>query len=99
MGYNIVIKEPAWHDTEAAYNHYEDQREGLGEELLDELQIQYDELSTKPHNYGYIDDQAIIRDVKINRFPYVIVFEIIEDSVIVYAVHCTHLHPKKRLRK
>lgn len=87
MAYKIVIKEPAKEDTQAAYNHYEDEREGLGEEFLEELLKRYDELASKPHNYGYIDDQAIIRDVKLERFPYAIVFEIIEDSVIVYAVH------------
>jgi hypothetical protein len=99
MAYKIVIDERAKEDTQAAYNHYEDAREGLGEEFLLELIKKYDDLTNLPHNYGYIDDKKIIRDVKIDRFPYVIVFEIIEDDIVVYAVHCTDRDPKRRLRK
>ncbi len=99
MAYKITIQEQAIEDTEIAYNHYEDEKLGLGDDFLDELEKRYDDLSDKPYNYGFIDDQAIIRDVKLVRFPYVIVFEIIEGEVIVYAVHCTYKHPKKRLRK
>jgi plasmid stabilization system protein ParE len=99
MAYNIIIGEPAREDIQTAYDHYEDERKALGEESLDELLKRFDSLSEKPYNYGFIDDQAIIRDVKIDRFPYVIVFDIIDNKVIVHAVHCTHKHPKKRLRK
>jgi hypothetical protein len=44
---------------------------------------------------GFIDDRAILRDVKLERFPYVVIFEIIDNSVVVYAVHCTYQHPKR----
>lgn len=99
MAYKIIIKEHAKEDTEIAYNHYENERKGLGEEFIDELIKRYDDLESKPYNYGYIDDQAIIRDVKLDRFPYVIVFEIVQESVVVFSIHCTYKHPKKRLRK
>ena len=98
MAYNIVIKEEARLDTATAYNYYENERQGLGEEFLDELVKRYDDLSDHPFHYGFIDDQQIIRDVKVDRFPYVIIFEVIDNSVIVYAVHNTWRHPKRRLR-
>lgn len=44
-------------------------------------------------------DQSIIRDVKVDRFPYVIIFEVTKDKVLVYSVHNTYQHPKRRLRK
>lgn len=99
MAYKVIVRDVAKEDTQAAYDHYEDEKKGLGEEFLEELLKKFDDLASKPHNYGYIDDQTIIRDVKIDRFPYVIVFEIIEDSVVVYSVHNTYRHPKRRLRK
>jgi plasmid stabilization system protein ParE len=99
MAYKIRITEHAREDTQVAYDYYENTRTGLGEEFLSELLKQFNDLASTPHNYGYIDDQAIIRDVKIDRFPYVVVFEIIQDEVVVYAVHNTYRHPKKRLRK
>jgi plasmid stabilization system protein ParE len=98
MAYKIIVKEHAKEDTQAAYDYYENERLGLGEEFLNELLKQFDNLASTPHHYGFIDDQAIIRDIKIDRFPYVVVFEIIEDSVVIYAVHCTYRHPKKRVR-
>jgi len=99
MAYKIVIKDEARLDTEAAYDYYENAREGLGEEFLLELVKKYDDLSDNPQHYGYIDDQYIIRDVKVDRYPYVIVFEITDDSVIVYAVHNTYRHPRRKLRR
>jgi len=98
MAYNIIMGEFAKEDIQVAYDHYEDEKMGLGEEFLNELLKRFDVLSDKPHNYGFIDNQAIIRDVKIDRFPYVIVFDIIGDKVVVHAVHCTYKHPKRRLR-
>jgi hypothetical protein len=99
MAYKIVVKQQARDDADEAYNHYEDQKIGLGDDFLDEVEKKYKKIQEKPHNYGYIDDQAILRDVKVDRFPYVIVFEIVDDTVFVYSVHNTNRHPKRRLRK
>ena len=99
MAYKVVIKDVAKEDIQTAYDYYEQERRGLGEEFLEELLKKFDVFMDKPHNYGFIDDQTIIRDVKVDRFPYVIIFEIIVDAVYVYAVHNTYRHPKRRLRK
>jgi hypothetical protein len=98
MAFKIIIKEEARLDSATAYYYYENERRGLGEEFLEELEKRYHDLESHPLNYGFIDDQQIIRDVKIDRFPYVIIFEVIDSSVIVYAVHNTYRHPKRRLR-
>jgi plasmid stabilization system protein ParE len=99
MAYKIVITEQAKEDTQTAYDYYEEQRQDLGEDFLEELVKKYDDLTENPQHYGYIDNQGIIRDVKIDRFPYVIVFEIIEQRVIVYAIHNTYRHPKRKLKR
>ena len=99
MVYKIVITEQAKEDTQTAYDYYEEQRQDLGEEFLKELVKKYDDLTEDPQHYGYIDNQDIIRDVKIDRFPFVIIFEIIEQRVFVYAIHNTYRHPKRKLKK
>lgn len=99
MGYRIVIREEAKKDTEEAYNYYEDERANLGEEFLDELVRSYQRIAANPTHYGYIDDKQILRDVKIDRFPFTIVFEIIDYNVVVYAVHNTYHYPRRRLRR
>jgi len=69
MAYKIVITEQAKEDTQTAYDYYEEQRQDLGEDFLEELIKKYDDLAEHPLHYGYIDSRGIIRDVKIDRFP------------------------------
>ena len=37
MIYNLVIKEEAYQDLQAAYDYYEEQKTGLGDEVLEEI--------------------------------------------------------------
>ena len=38
-------------------------------------------------------------DVILKSFPYLVVYEVEDDAVIIYAVHCTYKHPDKKFRK
>jgi plasmid stabilization system protein ParE len=101
MAFTIIVKEEAHQDTLDAYWYYEKKQKGLGERFLDLLQSCYEAIAQHPTHYGYIneDPQQMLRDVKIDKFPFVIVYEIIEEEVIIYAVHNTYRHPKKKGRK
>lgn len=101
MAYKIIIREEAHADAMDAYNYYEGQLQGLGEKFLMALITSYDDLAEHPGNYGYIDEkqQKVLRDVSLERFPYVVIFEITGDSVVVYAVHNTHRLQRKKFRK
>ncbi len=101
MSFTVIVKQEAHQDTIDAYNYYEEKLTGLGERFLDALQQRYKELSANPTFYGYIDEDPlkILRDVKLEKFPFVVVFEIIENQVVVYAVHNTYKHPRNKLRK
>lgn len=102
LSYKIIIRDDADRDAQEAYDYYEKQRPCLGEEFLMELVKQFDELEHHPENYGHINPQPekILRDIKIKRFPYVIIFEVTAESeVIVYAIHNTRKTPINLLRK
>ena len=60
------ITEQATEDIQAAYDYYENQQQNLGEEFLQELVNRYDDLTDHPQHYGFIDNQGIIRDVKVD---------------------------------
>ena len=49
---------------------------------------------------SYINEikSLIFRDVLLNKFPFVIVFEIDKEDVIVYAVHNVYKNSNKKLR-
>lgn len=101
MAYLLVIKEEAHLDIVAAYDYYEEKQQGLGERFLQALIKRYNDLMQHPANYSFIseDPQQILRDVKLEKFPYLIVYEISGNEVIVYAIHNAYQHPKKKLRK
>lgn len=102
MAYKVIIRDEADRDAQEAYDYYEQQQPGLGEEFLMALVKRYDDLEKHPQNYGYIDTQPekILRDTRIRRFPYVIIFEISDNTeVIVYAIHNTRKQPFNKLRK
>lgn len=83
MSFKIRITLGASSDEEDAYNYYEDKRKGLGEEFLEELTKKYKSISAHPELYSFIDNRRLLRDVKIDRFPYVIIYETREDTVFI----------------
>ena len=96
MAYKLAIRPLAAIEVFEAYDWYELQREGLGAEFLDELEIFYTSILRNPTSYGFYD--KAVRQGKLNRFPYVVVFEIFDESVVVYSVFMTKQGPgKKRL--
>ena len=101
MPFTVIVKQEAHQDTIEAYNYYETKLTGLGERFLNALQQRYKELSENPTFYSYIDEDPlkILRDVKLEKFPFVVVYEITENQVVVYAVHNTYKHPRNKLRK
>lgn len=95
MTYKLVIKEEAFLEIREAYQYYEFLKPGLGEDFLTKLEQRFNHLSLHPELYSYIDSSQILRDVALDKFPFVIVFEIDQIEVIVYAIHLTHKKPHK----
>ena len=82
--------------TKEAYNWYEEQKEGLGEEFLKELDSRYDKLQSHPEYFGKIKNN--FRQILLKRFPYAVVFEIMKNEVVVFAVFHTKRNPKLKFR-
>lgn len=90
--FKLIIKQEAFTDALEAYQYYEKEQSGLGEVFLNTLQLCYNALSENPQYYSYIsgDTKQVFRDIKVGKFPYVVVYEIAANSVVVYAVHNTY---------
>lgn len=97
MAYLLILKSGAEEDIEHAYNWYEDQQEGLGEQFLSELVSYYKKLELHPTSFGKLN--KIYRQVILQRFPYIIVFEFNKAEVIIYAVFHKSRHPANKLRR
>lgn len=99
--YTVTVKNEAHLDALEAYHYYEKKQVGLGEQFLLELADRYHDLSIHPYNYSFVegDKGETFRDVRLIHFPYLVVYEIDENKVIVFAIFNAHQHPGKKIRK
>ena len=82
--------------TKKAYDWYEEQKQGLGEAFLTELDTCYLKLESHPNHYGKIKKN--FRQVSLKRFPFVVVYEMIKKDVVVFAVFHTKRNPKRKTK-
>ena len=94
MPYKIEIRPLAAIEIIEAYDWYELQRSGLGIEFLDELEIFYDSLIRNPETYSYYAKP--VREGKVKRFPYTVVYEIFDEAIVVYSVFMAKQNPDKK---
>lgn len=94
--YSLIIKPRAVVMMQEGYWWYEEQRQGLGEEFLAELDDLYLKLQSHPEYFSKIKKN--FRQAALKRFPYVVVYEIIRTEVVVFAVFHTKRNPKLKFR-
>jgi plasmid stabilization system protein ParE len=94
--YSLFLKPRAILMTKKAYDWYEEQKQGLGEAFLSELDTCYRKLASHPDHYGKIKKN--IRQVAVKRVPFVVIYEILKKEVVVFAVFHTKRNPKYRTR-
>ena len=95
--HSLIIKHQAILMTKDAYEWYEEQKLGLGEEFLNELDSIYLKLESHPEYFGKV--KKSFRQGALKRFPFVIVYEIIKTEVVVFAVFHTSRNPKIKFIK
>ncbi|HVW62956.1 MAG TPA: type II toxin-antitoxin system RelE/ParE family toxin [Puia sp.] len=84
MSFEIVVQSEAIIEIQKVFEWYEQSRPGLGFEMIQEIEEGFERLSKHPHNYSATNKKY--RKVRINRFPYIIVFEIEDTKVIIIAL-------------
>ena len=92
MSYEIVLQSEAILDLQEAFEWYEKQKEGLGFEFIEEVESGYLKISGHPLQYPPINTQ--FRRIRINRFPYLVVYEVEGNSVIINSVRHVKREPK-----
>ncbi len=90
MQYELIMSAIAFDETDNAYAFYENQSSGLGERFLESLEKTYKKLSHTPQFFTYINSAKDLRDIKIDNFPFVVIFQIIKDQVFVLRVFNTN---------
>ena len=94
MAFELIINDIATVEMQAAYEWYEKKRIGLGDELIQEIEYYFEKISVHPEYYSYTGKNRKYRRVKLNRFPYIIVYAIKEDNVQIISVRNTSMRRK-----
>lgn len=87
MRYKIILQDEAISDIREAHHWYEEQLAGLGDRFIDEIDDCFYRISENPQYYGFLTDK--FRRISIKHFPFRIVYETSEDSIIIISVDHT----------
>jgi plasmid stabilization system protein ParE len=81
-----IILDEAEADLERAFDHYQQQRRGLGAELVEEFRRSLDLILRHPNAWQPLDE--IYRRCRFHRFPYGIVYRIdaVAGQIVIVAV-------------
>lgn len=94
MKFNLEIKEEAHLEALDAYLYYEFKSDGLGEKFFKQLDKYLDKICENPEHYQVKNSQ--FREAYIKKFPYLIIFELNDNTVIVYSIFNTHRNPESK---
>lgn len=84
MTWRIIVRPRAEADLQRAWQHYEREQTGLGDEFLRELRPLVQSLERHPERAPYY--YRGFRRLLAARFPYKIFYRIVADRVIVFRV-------------
>lgn len=94
--HSLIIKPRATGMAKEAYDWYEQQSTGLGEIFLSELNTCYKKIETQPTFYKKAKKN--FRQIRLKRFPYLVVYEILKSEVVVFAVFHTSRNPNSKFK-
>ena len=82
--YRVVSDPRADLDIEGAFDWYEKEQAGLGEQFVSALRATYDRITNAP--FAYQGLRSGIRRTLVRRFPYAVYFAVERDVIVVLAV-------------
>ena len=94
MMYNTEFREEAQRDLIEAYRWYEKKQNGLGGKLILEVEAGLNHLKQNPK--AFEEKKKGFREFNLKTFPYVMIFRLKKQNVIVYAVFHTRRNPNKK---
>ncbi len=85
-----LLRPKAVADLRTAYQWYQAERSGLGEEFLDAVRAAIERAVAAPQTYAVVHRDT--RRVLVRRFPYGIFYRLLDGAIVIVA--CYHLHRK-----
>ncbi len=94
MNYELELREKANQNITEASIYYEEQQVGLGIRFLDCVDEYLRKILRNPNQYP--EKNPPFREAYLQDFPYLIIYQIIADKIIVYLVFNAYQDPEKK---
>lgn len=97
MNYLVIIPESVYLELQEVSVYYELQQKNLGVKFVQHWETTMLDLKKSPLLYQKKHKQ--LRTIKVNKFPYLLVFEVIENKIYIYRLTHTKKHPTKTYKR
>ncbi len=97
MAYRLTVSDRAVREIGEAYEWYEEQVAGLGNEFIEALEAQFEVIARSP--WQYAETQRGVRRALLSRFPYGVFYASKGDIVSVLSVVHTSRDPRRWPRR
>ncbi len=95
MAFELIIKPEAEDEINQAVDWYEAKQLGLGYDFLIHLQSYFDLLKTEVPIFE-LKRKPSYRELPLGRFPFVIIYELRDDTIVVYSIFNTSQNPIRK---
>ena len=99
MSRKAIFSSIAAKELQESFDWYENHSEGLGYKLIDIIDKTLELVLLNPE--GFPLKKESFREVSLKTFPYIIVYEYINEKQIVYVLHIFHSsrHPRIKYKR
>lgn len=95
----VEIRDKAIEEMDLSHDYYEEKRIGLGDEFVEEIFETIKYIQRFPLHFNMFDKEY--RQAKINRFPFLIVYEFEKEDNIVVIISVFHAsrNPENKIKE
>lgn len=96
MKYNLIFRERAINEIQESFDYYENENFGLGDRFKSQLKKELDYILENPKHFKIV--RKSFRQTMMSVFPFLIIYKISEENIIIYSVFHTSRNPKEKLK-
>ena len=97
MSFIIELTDDAWDDAFQIIKWYDEQKQGLGNVFLDYLDDTLKKIEKVPTAYKIVYRQ--VRQASLQKFPYVVLYKVVKNTITVHCIFHTSQDPKKMIKR
>ncbi|MCD1115764.1 type II toxin-antitoxin system RelE/ParE family toxin [Chryseobacterium turcicum] len=94
MTYHLSLSPNTEADLLEAALWYESRQIGLGKKFTQKVEFYFSRIQNNPLHFPLKKEN--LREAYIQKFPFIIIFEVIEKEIIVFSVFNTHQNPERK---